>query len=158
MKKLCILLITVFSIVNSYAQTDTIRMKSGFWGIQFIQDKKKLNFGQVVALMEPNAEAYKLIRSARTNNTWSGVLSGIGGFLIGWPVGTAIGGGDPEWAMAAAGAGLVVASIPFTVAANKKSRAAIDTYNLGLKSTGGVSEPKLFLNFTGSSAGIALHF
>ena len=35
-----------------------------------------------------------------------------GGFLIGWPLGTALAGGDPNWTLAAIGAGCVAIAIP----------------------------------------------
>ncbi|MFN4246647.1 MAG: hypothetical protein ACK4EY_02930 [Flavipsychrobacter sp.] len=43
------------------------------------------------------------------------ILGGIGGGLIGWPVGTYIGGGDPEWTLAAIGGGLVAIAVPLAL-------------------------------------------
>lgn len=49
--------------------------------------------------------------------------------LIGWPLGTALGGGEPEWAMAGAGAVVVLAAIPLTSAFRKHAQKAISIYN-----------------------------
>lgn len=43
------------------------------------------------------------------------ILGGIGGGLIGWPVGTYIGGGDPEWTLALIGGGLVAIAVPLAL-------------------------------------------
>lgn len=60
------------------------------------------------------------------------ILGYAGGFMIGWPLGTAIGGGEPNWALAGIGAGLVVLSIPLSSSAKKKTIKAIELYNQGL--------------------------
>ena len=62
--------------------------------------------------MKPNEQAYKLIKSAQSTYTWGKcIFSYAGGFMIGYPLGTALGGGEPNWAMANIGAGLKAASI-----------------------------------------------
>lgn len=48
------------------------------------------------------------------------VLAFSGGALIGWPLGAAIGGGDPEWYLAGIGAGLVAIAIPLDIAGKKR--------------------------------------
>lgn len=48
------------------------------------------------------------------------VLAIPGGALIGWPLGTAIGGGDPEWYLAGIGAGLVAIAIPLEIIGKKR--------------------------------------
>ena len=52
--------------------------------------------------------------------------------MIGWPIGTAIGGGKPNWVLAGIGAGLIVIDIPLVKSAEKKLKKAVDTYNSGL--------------------------
>ena len=53
--------------------------------------------------MKENTKALALIQSAKTNQTWAMLLGTAGGALVGFPIGTAIGGGNPEWALAGAG-------------------------------------------------------
>ena len=66
---------------------------------------------QVATIMEPNAEAYKQIQSARSSNTMAGVLGAIGGAMIGWNLGEALAGGDPNWALSAVGGAIVLVTI-----------------------------------------------
>ena len=47
------------------------------------------------------------------------LLGGIGGFLVGWTLGTALGGGDPDWTVAGVGAGFIALSIPFAIKVKK---------------------------------------
>ena len=60
------------------------------------------------------------------------ILSYAGGFMIGWPIGTAIGGGKPAWALAGIGGGLVAVAIPLSISSNKKMETAVRQYNAGL--------------------------
>ena len=60
------------------------------------------------------------------------VLGSAGGFLVGWPAGTSLAGGDPNWTLAAIGAGLIVISIPFTLAYTKHAKNSVRIYNSGL--------------------------
>jgi hypothetical protein len=59
-----------------------------------------------------------------------------GGFLIGWPLGTAAAGGKPNWVLAGIGAGLTVVSMTFSGAYSKHARNAVNLYNNGLKKVG----------------------
>jgi hypothetical protein len=73
--------------------------------------------------------------------------------LIGWPIGTLIGGGDPNWALAAAGAGLVIISIPIASGANKKMEKAINVFNQS-QSSSQLLKRNFNLSFTASSGGV----
>jgi hypothetical protein len=86
------------------------------------------------------------------------MLSCAGGFMVGWPIGTAIGGGDPEWAMAGIGAGLIVIAIPISSKFNKQAKLAVDTYNGGLPSSSFWDKNELRVSVTGSGIGLALRF
>ena len=161
MRKLCFIaaLIMIFNS-NSFSQTsdDTIKIRKVFGGYQFIQNDKKLRMGQLVTIMQPNEQAYKQIKSAQSNKTFADILGVAGGFLIGWPLGTAIGGGDPNWALAGVGAGLVVVSIPIMSKANKWSIAAIETYNRSIKTGSFQKKPELHFAFKGNSIGLVCSF
>lgn len=63
--------------------------------------------------MADNQDAYVLMDKVKTRTTVVSVFSYAGGFMIGWPIGTAIAGGDPNWSLAGVGAGLItLAFIP----------------------------------------------
>jgi len=94
-----------------------------------------------------------LAKVAQTNYTMGNIFASVGGFLIGWPVGTALRGDKPNWNLAAAGAGLVVLGIPFVSAGNKKLKEAVDLYNAGFKET---SRYKPQYHFTAGIYGIGI--
>lgn len=48
------------------------------------------------------------------------ILGGVGGFLIGWPLGTLIAGGEPEWVLAGMGAGVLAVAIPLSIIGSRK--------------------------------------
>ncbi len=95
----------------------------------YYYEGEKLNYREMGELMKGNAVAFENIKSAQANNSAAQVFSFAGGFLIGWPIGGAIAGDNPNWTLAAVGAGLVLVSIPFAVQAKNKSHKAIDEFN-----------------------------
>ncbi|HEY0059795.1 MAG TPA: hypothetical protein VGB56_11735 [Flavisolibacter sp.] len=134
---LCLLGILFLGTSHSSAQSlaDTIYMKNPK-KIFFYRHGVKLTPQQLTEVTATNPEAHKLMRKARTNATVAGVLGFAGGFLIGFPVGTAIGGGKPNWGLAGAGAGLLLTSVPFSLSYARKAKEAVNIYNSGLARTG----------------------
>jgi hypothetical protein len=160
MKKIYLLITVALISTSSFSQTNSneIFIRSSFFGTQYLQNGKRLTMSQMADLMQSNAEAYRNIKSAKAGNTWAGILGGIGGALIGYPIGTAIGGGDPNWALAAAGAGLVVVAIPISVSVNKKAKTAVTLYNEGLKTTSGAPALQMQIHLTTSAVGMKFNF
>jgi hypothetical protein len=120
------------NLLNAQSTSDSVYVYKSFLGYKYIQHDARLNFNQLPDILNENQEAYLLIKKARTNNIISSIISGTGGFLIGWQLGTALVGGDPNWTLAAVGGGLIVISIPIYSKSMKQSLEAIDEYNAGL--------------------------
>jgi len=83
----------------------------------------------MAVIMQNNTVALEYLKSAKGNSGFANVLGYAGGFLIGYPIGTAIGGGKPNWMLAAIGCGLIVIDIPILSSANKNVRKAVNAYN-----------------------------
>lgn len=117
-----------------YAQNqDEISINYSSWsGVSFSQNGISYTFKEAIPLMQSNQEAYQLLKSAKSSSDFANVLGAAGGFMVGWPIGTAIGGGDPNWTLAAVGAGLIAISIPISGGAKKKAQSAVDKYNSSL--------------------------
>lgn len=126
---LFLILLLFSSCAYAQAQNGDIILEKRLGTYQFYQDDKKLSFRQVIELMKVHPESYDYIKTARRAYVWSSITGFIGGFLIGYPVGTAIGGGDPEWGMAGAGAGVVVVSIILDSKFKKNVTQALSMYN-----------------------------
>lgn len=127
-KLLLIALLINYGYLSAQTTSDTLRMvKQG--GIKFYQGSRQLRPAEVLQLMESNPAARAAFKKAKSNYDAAVALGYIGGFMIGWPVGTAIGGGDPNWGLAAGGVGVVLLSIPFNSAFKNHARSAVNLYN-----------------------------
>ncbi len=145
------------SLFNLTAQEVTI--KKSFGENLFSQNDKRISFNQLLTSLENNSEAYKMATSAKGNKTFGMILGTAGGALIGWPLGTAIGGGEPNWILAGVGAGLVVATIPIISGYNKKTAKAVQLYNDGLTDTSYKPVPvQLYISASHNGLGINVQF
>lgn len=127
-------LLTTLIISSAFCQKqDEISMAYSSWsGVSFTQNGTSYTFKDAIPLMQSNPEAYQMLKSAKSSSDFANVLGFAGGFMVGWPLGTAIGGGNPNWTLAAIGAGLIVIAIPVSGGAKKKAEAAVDKYNTDL--------------------------
>ena len=91
-----ILALTAVSICNA----QKIEKEKVFGGFQYTQNGNLMTMGKLVKAMESNSEALKYIKKAKSNNVLNTILGGVGGALIGYPIGTAITGGDSNWTLA----------------------------------------------------------
>ncbi|MBS4062741.1 MAG: hypothetical protein KG029_20265 [Bacteroidetes bacterium] len=158
MKRIIFIWFFIISVFGSYGQSksDTIEIKKTL-GTVFQQQGKNLTPRQLLEITQSNAEAYKAMKTAKSNYDISSVFGFAGGFLVGWPLGTAIGGGKPNWTLAGIGAGLIAVSIPFTVAYTKHAKTAVNLHNNGLRSTG-LSNAGLKLGLTSNGVGVTVKF
>ncbi len=146
------------AIQDSKAQSpsDSVHVYKNFWGYKFYQDDERLNFNQLPHIMEDDQGAYYLINKARNNITIASIISGTGGFLIGWQLGNALFGGEPNWTLAAIGGGLIVISIPISSKSYKQSLEAVKMYNSGLSTS--IRKPVMMVGMTENGVGIRLKF
>ena len=84
---------------------------------------------QVGQILFDNPAAYKEFKKARTSSTLSGIMGFVGAGLLIIPAATAVAGGDPEWALLAGGAALVIGSIPISMNYRRRAQNAIDMFN-----------------------------
>ncbi len=158
MKKFLITIsLVLFGCYAIYSQIvqDSITIK----GNRFYQNDKVLTMPQLSNILSANSTAHKMIEDARGSATIAGILGYAGGFLIGYPVGTAIGGGEPKWAMAGIGAGLLILAIPISSGANKKAKKAVRLYNKSLNPiTYQKSKTSFSIETTQNGIGVVMRF
>lgn len=119
---------------------------------RFYEDDKLIKPKEVLSRMEADPEAFAAFKKAKANYDASQVFGFIGGFMIGWPLGTALAGGDPQWGLAAGGAAVILASLPFNSAFKKHAANALTIYN---KRSGASAFPvKLKFRFDGTGVAI----
>ena len=116
-----------------------------------------ISIKEAVTMMEGQPEAQSYMKKAKSSAGAMQSFAFVGGAMIGYPVGTAIGGGEAEWGLAGIGAGLVLIAIPFSSAVKKKSNLAIDLYNKG-RQEASFSRPRLNMGLLNNGLGIRLSF
>lgn len=136
--------------------SDSIIMEK-HWGTAFYIHNERATVKQVLETTKPHKAAYKEMKIARRNYDYAVVIGFMGGFIAGWPLGSAIAGGDPTWALVGVGAGLITISIPFLIKFNKHAKKAVDIYNAGLYEAR-VQKPHLNLSFAKNGLGLVLKF
>jgi hypothetical protein len=123
-----IILITTFGCVQSQIKSDSlVKIKNAFF-----MDGKPLTYKQVVELVKDYPEAVRALKKAKANHDAAIAFGYIGGFFLGYPLGQAIAGGEPAWALAGAGAGSLLIALLFQIAYNMQAKKAIRIYNSGL--------------------------
>ncbi len=126
----CVL--TMVGSLFSQVKNEPIEQKK-ILGTVFHQNGKILSPGEMLVLMQDNQEAYQSMKIAKKNYVVGTVIGSIGGFLLGWNLGTAIGGGKPNVPMLISGAGLTAISIPFSLKYMSAAKKNVGIYNEGLK-------------------------
>jgi len=127
----------IFGTWMAYSQEnhDSIEIKQKL-GKVYLQNGHVLSSNELSCILEKDENAAKELKKAKANLAPIFLFSFSGGALIGWPLGTALGGGNPQWWMVAAGAGLVFCAIPFQAGYNKHVFKAVTIYNSSLKKIG----------------------
>ncbi|MBI9067969.1 MAG: hypothetical protein JEZ09_11800 [Salinivirgaceae bacterium] len=160
MKKLFLIALLGIFAFGLQAQTsdETISMVKVFGGYKFVQNGKFLKVNQLLEVTKINKQAYSEMKSAHSNYIAATIFGVIGGGMIGYPLGTAAGGGEPNWTMAAIGAGCVVISIPFSIQFNKKAKTAVKLYNQQVSKPSTMLQPKLDFAISVNGLGAFLKF
>ena len=153
-----LVLFTLLLLAVSTGQAQQIEIKKVLGSQQYLQDGKVLRMKDFVNQLESNPEAFEYAKKTKSNASAANTLAFIGGALIGWPLGTALGGGEPNWALAGIGAGVIVVAIPLNSGANKNGTKAVELYNAGLSSTSYFTRPELKIGSMSSGLGLSLSF
>jgi len=152
------LLLTLFMVSFCNAQELTFK-KHSFTGYTFYEDGNKIPLNALIEKVAPNPEVLHLVKMSKTKGIFATVISFSGGALIGWPIGEAISGGDPNWVLAGIGAGLAIVAIPIGSSAKKNAEKAVDLYNATLNATSFYEfKPEYKMIANGSGIGLAMRF
>ena len=95
----------------------------------FYQKGQWLGTKQLLELTKPYPEAYSEMLKAKADKDAATIIGLIGGFMVGWPIGAALAGGDPNWTIALIGGGAVLVSIPISNGYRKHALEATEIYN-----------------------------
>lgn len=158
MKK-TILTLTIVLSALTFCNAQKIEIEKVFGGYKYSQNGNFMTMRDLVKTMASNQQAFQLIKKAQSSNTLASIIGSLGGGLVGFPIGTAIGGGDANWTLAGIGAGLVAISIPISSKANKNAKSAVELYNTSLNSTSyNEFKPKFKISANGTGIGLCITF
>lgn len=122
----------------------------------YLMNGEYLDTDALKTTMASNPVSMAYMRKADVNSGFATAFSIAGGLLAGIPVGQALGGGDPNWALAGIGVGLFLVALPLEGAHNKNVRAAVEEYNSGLDRTS--SRVQLQLGLSPHGVGFTMKF
>ncbi|HEY8934615.1 MAG TPA: hypothetical protein VIM65_05315 [Cyclobacteriaceae bacterium] len=142
-------------LISSVSYSQQINMVRTFGGAWFERDSIALSQRQVMEIMYMNSDAYREFRTAKHYYTAAGITGFTGGVLLCLPLINTIGGGTPQWGIAAGGFGLLLGTIPLTLAFKNRAQHAVDVYNEQAKTT---SRIKTRFYFQGNRAGVVIQF
>lgn len=136
MKKyiICCIICQLFLIVSSnYAQDSTkstITIKKSAFGRKYIHQDKKLKLKELKTLLTQEPATEQELSTAQKYYRPAMIFSTVGGFCIGWPIGSALGGTeDPAWELAIAGGGITIVALILGGKADKHFENAVHIYN-----------------------------
>ena len=117
-----------FPFIRAQTSRDTISIiQNTYW-----YRGDALSANQLLDKMQYYPAAYSQMSIAKVNYDIMILSYYIGGFCVGYPVGQAIGGGKPLWALGGVGVGVIILSIPLYINYNKHARKAVGVYNASL--------------------------
>lgn len=135
--KLRLLLTGIYAllfIVPSFSQErakDSIDYFSSFFGVsKYYMANEKLDASQVREYMKVNPQALKLFNKSRTLNTFSTIVGVVGGFMVGYELGSSLGKGRAvNWGVMGPGLALTGASIIFDIGSKGAGKKSVHLYN-----------------------------
>jgi len=146
--------------LNAQSQsTDKLEMRTNFFGSKFYKGDTIIGINQVLEEMATNEAVYNLMISAKKDNVFAQLLGAAGGLMLGFTLGTSLGGGEPNWTIGGIGAGLIAISIPISSNFKKKAHSAIEQHNsLLTASNNRYLKPIYSLGFGGTSLKFQIKF
>ena len=144
MKLLALITVCFLSGVTAFAQSAsdpiTIVPKRLFTPEGYKKCGITMRADQLILLFKEDPQMQSFVKPIALNYSIETILKATGTALILWPVTEELlSESDPNWNLAIAGAGCLLAAIPFDRAFKKKSREAITYYNNGYKTASRVS-------------------
>lgn len=103
-------------------------------GPRYMQDGQEVHGQALDIMLASKPESSSDIKIAKAMRVVSLLMAGVGGGLIGWPLGRSLAGErDPKWALAGVGAGLAVLSIPVSALGIYSTDNAVKAHNRSLQ-------------------------
>ena len=163
MKRIIIIGILIFTGIFLYGQSQPISIrKVGRKGEVYSQNDKKLKMRQLLVITQPNPEAYKEIKLARSNNT-AGIVFLSPCLVLLVPAmanmfsGYTLLDNKTEWKVLGGAAGFWCIALPFVISAGRHTKKGVAIYNNGFKSSM-LNNADIRLGITRNGVGMKIRF
>lgn len=113
---------------------------------------------QLEKIYDRKSKEYKVLKSAKTYYAFAQVFSSVGGALVGWPIGTHLGGGEANWNLAYAGLGTIGVAFAFAAISKSYIDESIDLYIISHNESLSQISNQFQGNFSFTSVGISIRF
>ncbi|MGB2768184.1 MAG: hypothetical protein WBC88_00465 [Candidatus Zixiibacteriota bacterium] len=147
-----LVVLAVFVCLSSTAAAQELSVKRHWFTGTYKYSTDGVNYHEfgkgwssLKGVVEENQEALGLVNSARSLNIISQICGGAGGALLGWNLGTELGGREAEPSLWVAGGVLFVTGLTMDIVGNSKVHKAAKVYNsAGTKGPHGSGKGKGF--------------
>ncbi len=134
---LFITILVIFCRLPSFSQDlksrDSISMDGSVMrDMHFYQHGESINMGKLTEILKINPGSYYYLKKAKINNAFNFLLSFTGGFIMGYELGTSLGGKKINWGIMGCGIGAIGLSVPFSIGAKHNIKKALKIYNASL--------------------------
>ena len=146
-----------YDTTNVTQRIDTIESRKTALGKSYYLGNKPLTLNRLSEITVSNSLAHQKIKQAQVCNVIGIIFGGIGGFCIGYPLGTLLGGGDPIWFIAGIGVGFLAIGIPIAITGDRRLAEGVVLYNQGLQQKN-TNTVYFRLGFTPTGMGMAVKF
>lgn len=143
---------------NVLAKKDTIEIFKKGLGNTFTYKGEDLSLSQIKNLLRENPNSYALYQSAKGTSDFANLIAYIGGFCLGYGLGTAIREPEIGLKLAGVGCGILVVALPIVKSAENKLKKAVIVYNADTKENAYIPPYKLQLAATTNGVGLVIKF
>lgn len=119
--------------INIFGQSLSDTISVAKWPTKFIYHGKNLKTKEFNKIVPINDNAYRQVKKANSYQFLSLIFAAAGGGLIGYPIGSAMAGGYPNWGIAGIGAGCLAVMVPLNILSVKHAKKAVGFYNQELR-------------------------
>ncbi|MGB1295728.1 MAG: hypothetical protein ACPG6V_09625 [Flavobacteriales bacterium] len=149
--------VMLFAVLMGFSHvgfSQQLEIKSNLWGTKIYQDGKLVGIKELSEITSSHKIANDFALKAKTNKGFSDVFGGVGGFLVGWSIGTKIGGGEFNNSLFYTGLGVIAVGIPFSIGMTKNAKKSVEAYN----GNTGVSSVQYSFIANSNGLGLSLNF
>lgn len=151
----------LFVLLSPIASAQLIESVRGNGKAPFSYEGETLNLRTLGEVLKADPEAYESYRKAKGAVVPASIISGVGGFLVGWQIGNALAdnGRDFNIGPFLGGLGLVSIAVVLSSSSDRKISAAVNQFNAGRQpALDGAVGWQLSAGSTANGYGLSLRF